>query len=210
MIRYARFLTLFVVALMAAGCSQSREHEHGASFLDVAQAAARQSDRVSAEELAGWLIEGRADFMLVDVRSPDEFGQGQIGDARNIPLVELVTEETLATLPTDRKIVLYSNGAENSAKAGVMLRLAGFDSLVVAGGYNAWQRRILNPDISAEEIDGESLQVTRQRAFACYFVGERSGAAAERPAADDMEFVPPVLETEEELAPLPPVKSEGC
>lgn len=205
---HLRVLPVFLLGLIAAGCGPSREHTHGMDFLDVAQAAARQSDRVSVEELAEWLIEGRADFVLIDVRSPEEFEQGQIGDARNIPLVELVAEETLDTLPGDRKLVLYSNGAENSAKAGVMLRLAGLDALVLAGGYNAWQQRILNPDIPAEEIDGESLQVTRQRAYACYFVGDRT--SAERPAAEDMEFVPPVFEAEEESAPLPPVKSEGC
>jgi len=204
-----RLFSVFLLGLMVAGCGPSREHTHGMDFADVAQAAARQSDRVSVEELAAWLVERRADFVLIDVRSPEDFEQGQIGDARNIPLTELVTDATLETLPADRKLVLYSNGAENSAKAGVMLRLAGLDALVLAGGYNAWQERILNPDITAEEIDGESLQVTQQRAYACYFVGDRAGAA-ERPAGDDVQFVPPVFEAEQEPAPLPPVKSEGC
>ena len=210
MIRVTRLLPVLVLALTTVGCGPSREHEHGASFLDVAQAAARQSDRVDVEELAGWLIENRGDFVLIDVRSPEDFELGQIGDARNVPLVELVTAGMLETLPADRKLVLYSNGAENSAKAAVMLRLAGFDARVLAGGYNAWQQRILNPDISAEEIDGESRQVTRQRAYACYFVGDRSEAGAARPAADDEQFVPPVFDTEEDLAPLPPPQQEGC
>jgi rhodanese-related sulfurtransferase len=209
MMSLTRFLAVAAIALAAGGCGHSQNHDHGVSFLDVAQAAARQSDRVSVEELAGWLIEERADFVLIDVRSPDDVEQGRIGDAENIPIVELVTAEALETLPTDRKIVVYSNGSENSAKASVLLRLAGFDSLVLAGGYNAWHARILNPDIPAEELDGESLQVSEQRAYACYFVGERSGAA-ERPEAGNVEFEPPVFDTEEEMAPLPPAKEEGC
>ena len=201
--------SLFVIsaALLVGACGPSSGGGDGATYLDVAQAAAREADRVSVEELARWLIEERQDFELIDVRSPEDVEQGRIGEARNIPIVELVTSEGLASLPTDRKVVLYSNGSENGAKAGVLLRLAGFDALVLTGGYNAWQQRILNPDIPLEELDGESLLVTEQRAFACYFVGERSGSSAERP---DVEFVPPVFEGEEELPPLPPATEEGC
>lgn len=210
MIVLKRSLLLMAAVLFLGACGQSRSGSDGASYLDIAQAAARQADRVSVEELARWLIEGRQDFMLIDVRSPEDVEQGQIGEARNIPIVELVTSDVLASLPTDRKLVLYSNGSENGAKAGVLLRLAGFDALVLTGGYNAWHRRILNPDIPLEELDGESLLVSEQRAFACYFVGERSGAGASRPDAADVEFVPPVFEGEEELPPLPPAKEEGC
>ena len=210
MMSLTRIWPVIAVALIAAGCGQPQDHGGDVSFLDVAQAAARQSDRVDVEELAGWLIEERGDFVLIDVRSSEDFDQGQIRDARNIPIVELVTRDVLDTLPRDRKVVLYSNGSETSAKASVMLRLAGFDAHVLAGGYNAWHARILNPDISAEELDGESLQVSEQRAYACYFVGERSGESAQRPEAQDVEFVPPVFETEDDLAPLPPAKEEGC
>lgn len=179
------------------------------SLVDVAQAAARQSDRVDVQELADWLIEGRQDFILVDVRAAADFDQGAIGEARNIPIAELVTDEILASLPTDRKIVVYSNGSENGAKAATLLRVAGLDAHVVTGGYNAWHARVLNPDISAEELDGESLQVSAQRAYSCYFVGDRGEGAAERPEAT---FVPPVFTEEEEFEdePLPPAGEESC
>lgn len=210
MIVLKRSFFLMATVLVLGACGQSRDGGEGATYLDVAQAAAREADRVSVEELAQWLIEERQDFELIDVRSPEDVEQGQIGEARNIPIVELVTSDGLASLPTDRKVVLYSNGSENGAKASVLLRLAGFDALVLTGGYNAWQQRILNPDIPLEELDGESLLVTEQRAFACYFVGERSGARAERPELESVDFVPPVFEGEEELPPLPPATEEGC
>ena len=159
------------VALIAA-CGQSDNAE--VSLADVAQAAARQDDRVSVEELAGWLIEGRGDFKLIDVRMPEDFETGRIADADNIPIAQIVTQDVLMSLPTDRMIIVYSNGSENAAKATVMLRLSGVDAHLLAGGYNAWHQRILNPEISADELDGESLQVSEQRALSCYFVGERS------------------------------------
>lgn len=194
--------------LVLAGCGGPSASDGQASLVDVAQAAARQSDRVSVRDLASWLIEERQDFVLIDVRPAADFERGAIGEARNIPIAELVTAETLAGLPTDRKILVYSNGSENGAKAATLLRIAGLDAHVVSGGYNAWHARVLNPDIPLEEVDGESLQVSEQRAYACYFVGDRGAGAASRP---DVEFVPPVF-TEEELddEPLPPAGAESC
>ena len=199
---------LLVLALTA--CSDAGQRGDLAAMADIAQAAARQSDRVEVEQLASWLIEERQDFTLIDVRAESDFAQGHIGAARHVPIAELFTADGLDALPADRTIVLYSNGSENGAKAAVLLRLAGFDAQLLVGGYNAWQQRILNPDIPAEEMDGESLLVSAQRAFACYFVGERSGAAAQRPDVGTVQFVPPVVEADEDLEPLPPTSEEGC
>jgi rhodanese-related sulfurtransferase len=197
--------------MLLGGCGQSPGSGDAQSFVDVAQSAARQDDRVNVEELAEWLIEGRKDFVLIDVRSPQDVEKGQISDAQNIPLARLVTRETMKSLPTDRKIIVYSNGSENAAKAAVMLRLSGLDAHLVTGGYNAWHRRILNPDISAEELDGESPQVSAQRAYSCYFVGDRGDGTAQRSEAAEP-FVPPVF-TEDQLdeaVPLPPPGEESC
>lgn len=181
----------------------------GVSMKDVAQAAARGEDRVSVHELATWLIEGRGDFVLVDVRLPDEFAGGAIDEAKNIPIAQLASEDSLAGLPRDRKVVVYSNGSENAAKAVVMLRLSGINGQVLVGGYNAWHGRILNPDITPEAVDGEALKVSEQRAYSCYFVGECAGATAAAAPAEP--FVPPVfVESEEEDALPPPAAEEGC
>ena len=203
-------ILLIAFAALLTACGQPSTPAGQVSFVDVAQAAARQEDRVSVEQLAEWLIEEREDFVLIDVRSRDEYAKAKIHDAENIPLAELVAGETIAGLPVDRKLVVYSNGSENAAKAATMLRLAGLDAHLVTGGYNAWHERILNPDIPAEELDGESPQVSAQRAYSCYFVGDRGDGSAERREAKP--FEPPVFEQQEQedVPPLPPVGEESC
>ena len=200
----ATLLSLSVASV--AACTPSGEST--VSMEAIAQAAARQDDRASVEDLATWLIEGRGDFQLIDVRTPEDFEAGSIGDAVNVPIAKIVSADTLASLPDDRMLLVYSNGSENAAKAAVMLRLAGFDAHLLVGGYAAWHEKILNPDISAAALDGESLEIAEQRAYACYFVGERSDAATFTPA-DSEPFVPPVFE-EEEFEELPPPVEEGC
>jgi len=199
----ATLLSLSVASVAACGPST----DSTPSMAGIAQAAARQDDRASVNELATWLIEGRDDFKLIDVRMPGDFESGSIGDAQNIPIAEIVSDDTLASLPTNRMLLVYSNGSENAAKAAVMLRIAGFDAHLLVGGYTAWHQKILNPDISAEALDGESLLVSEQRAYSCYFVGERSGAAKLPPSKP---FVPPVYEEIDELDDLPPPAEEGC
>ncbi len=201
-------LLLLLVVLLAA-CSPSNESD--VSLADVAYSAARQNDRVGVEELAGWLVEGRGDFKLVDVRSPLDFDKGSIAGAENIPIAELVSSDVLERLPADRMVLVYSNGSENAAKAAVMLRLSGLDANLLTGGYNAWQARILNPDISASALDGESLQVTKQRAYSCYFVGERSSSASRQHSDSSEPFVPPVFVEPEAFEELEaPPAAEGC
>ena len=195
-----------MVLASIAACGSSGEQ--GTSLTDVARAAAQQDDRESVEDLAGWLVEGRSDFKLVDVRSPEDFEKGSIVDAENIPLATIVSEDVLARLPSDRMVIVYSNGSENAAKAAVLLRLSGVDAHLLTGGYTVWQQRILNPDISAKELDGESLQVSKQRALSCYFVGERSELGAKRERQSSEPFVPPVFTEEEELALPPPTAGE--
>ena len=199
--------TLFTTMLaFVVACGPSDESD--VSLTEVARAAAQQDDRESVEDLANWLIEGRGDIKLIDVRAPEDFESGSIGDAENIPIAQIVTEDVLSRLPTDRMVIVYSNGSENAAKAAVLLRLSGIDAHLLAGGYNAWHKRILNPDISAEELDGESLQVSAQRALSCYFVGERSELGAKRKQETSAPFVPPVFIEDEELAAPPPAAGE--
>jgi hypothetical protein len=107
-----RLHTILLTALAAtlAACGQPPETGTRVSFMDVAQSAAREEDRISVEQLAEWLIEERKDFVLIDVRSRDDFASASIRDARNIPLAELVTSETIASLPSDRLYVQKGTG----------------------------------------------------------------------------------------------------
>ena len=73
-----KLLLLLPAAALLAACNPSAAPE--TALVDVAQAAARQTDRVSVEELAGWIIEGRQDFEIVDVRSATDFDSGHIGE----------------------------------------------------------------------------------------------------------------------------------
>ncbi len=162
--------------------------------------------------MADWIISRKQDYRLLDIRSKEEFDDGHIKHAEHIPLAKLLLPETLESLPQERKLVVYSNGSEQAAKASVMLRLAGFDAYLLLGGYNHWQERILNPDIPDEAADDETPQDALKRAVSCYFSTSGDQPVMKVRQIETKQpkgYTPPVLKPGGTGAGGPPVE-EGC
>jgi len=92
---------------------------------------------ISREELRQRLQEGA--MTLLDVRSPQEFAQGHLPGAINIPLEEL--EQRLAELAADQELVAYCRGpyCVLSQNAAALLRAKGFKVRRLDQGFTDWQ-----------------------------------------------------------------------
>jgi rhodanese-related sulfurtransferase len=78
--------------------------------------------------------------MVIDVRPPEEYVQGHIVGALNIPLDML--EEHLRELPRDREIIAYCRGpwCVLSYEAVARLRKAGVEARRLEDGLPEWRR----------------------------------------------------------------------
>jgi NADPH-dependent 2,4-dienoyl-CoA reductase/sulfur reductase-like enzyme/rhodanese-related sulfurtransferase len=74
--------------------------------------------------------------VLVDVRSPTEFADGHIPNARNIPLETL--RERLSELPLGRRIATYCKVGQRGYLASRILNQHGFNAFNISGGYTTW------------------------------------------------------------------------
>lgn len=72
---------------------------------------------------------------LVDVRTPEEFAEGHIAGARNVPVSELASR--LAELPRNVPVVVYCRSGGRSASAASQLAAAGF-RVSDLGPMSAW------------------------------------------------------------------------
>jgi rhodanese-related sulfurtransferase len=74
------------------------------------------------------------------MRPPEEYAQGHVAGALNIPLDTL--EQRLEELPRDREIVAYCRGpwCVLSYEAVARLRRAGIDARRMADGLPEWRR----------------------------------------------------------------------
>ena len=91
---------------------------------------------------ASTLLERARDGLVtvIDVRPPEEYVQGHIAGALNIPLEKLTTR--LAELPRDREIVAYCRGpwCVLSFEAVARLRDAGIQARRLENGLPEWRR----------------------------------------------------------------------
>ncbi len=197
-----------VAALTACGQQQESAKVDLQGLQEVAQGVARGETRLSVQTLSHRLIEGHQDFVLIDIRKPDAFTVGHIKGAENLPLAELMSEAKLAALPKERQLIVYSQGSSEAAAAAALLRLAGRTAVAVTGGFDAWDKQILHPQIPPVATVNEDATTAEKRAIACYFIGGK-GAPSEAPVYAPKPapaYVPPVT-----TAPPPKRhRGEGC
>lgn len=104
---------LFLLALFAA----FQRWSGGGERIDAASFADRPSDAV-----------------VVDVRTPDEYGTGHIAGAVNMNLFDDF-EERMAGFDRERPVYLYCASGGRSGRAASILERLGFETVVNAGGY---------------------------------------------------------------------------
>ena len=116
----------------------------GAVSDEAAEAAAGST--ISVVQLEHMLKErdnGQRDFVLVDVREPNEAEINHIPGAVLIPKGEFLNGNALAQLPGDKQIVMHCKTGVRSAETLAIVKGAGYaDAVHVGGGVAAWVDQI--------------------------------------------------------------------
>jgi adenylyltransferase/sulfurtransferase len=87
--------------------------------------------------------EGTRDFVLVDVREPNEYEINKIPGSVLIPKGDFLNGTALGELPSDKQVVLHCKSGVRSAECLAVLKGAGFaDAVHVGGGVAAWVNQV--------------------------------------------------------------------
>lgn len=167
-------------------------------------------DHVTPAELAAWIVEGRADYRLIDIRTDTEFSAYHIPTAENVPLSGLTEYPLLRT----EKIVLYSEGGIHSAQAWMLLRAQGYDGVyMLFGGLDAWKDEVLFPTLTADADPQQRAQFERAAAMAGFFGGQPRATDGVAEATSPVDL-PKLVAPPPSPGPATPVKKkkkkEGC
>lgn len=85
--------------------------------------------------------EGYRRAQLIDVREPQEFKNGHILGARNIPVTQM--KQRLIEMRPDKPVYLYCQGTARSVRAANLLRKNGYKDLnILQGGFKKWSGKI--------------------------------------------------------------------
>lgn len=89
------------------------------------------SDRLSSKEF----LQRRSgdDAVVIDVRTPNEYAQGHLADARNLDVMTPQFREEAGKLDADKTYYLYCRSGNRSGQAARIMREMGYDAYNVGG-----------------------------------------------------------------------------
>jgi glyoxylase-like metal-dependent hydrolase (beta-lactamase superfamily II)/rhodanese-related sulfurtransferase len=81
-------------------------------------------------------------LLVLDVRNPNEFNEGHVKDAMNLPLPEMVDVAQIASLEEDQNIYVHCAGGYRSVIAASLLKRQGYHNLRnITGGWSSIQEQ---------------------------------------------------------------------
>ena len=89
------------------------------------------------------LMEESEGYILLDVRTKEEYESGYIPGAINIPLSD-INENVVSSLPDkSRMILVYCRSGNRSRQASDKLSRLGYTNIIEIGGINSWKGEII-------------------------------------------------------------------
>jgi adenylyltransferase/sulfurtransferase len=120
-------------------------------FCGIPQAKAAEAQQqteipeITVTELKQLLDRGKNDFVLLDVRNPNEYQIAKIDGSVLIPLPDIEDGsaiERVRELTNGHRLIVHCKMGGRSAKALGILKQAGIDGTNVKGGIAAWSREV--------------------------------------------------------------------
>ena len=101
----------------------------------------RGTGGASVNTLEATMLMNKKDSLVLDVRAADEFSQGHILSARNIPLDELERRLKEIERYKEKPVIISCAVGNRSGSAASLLRKQGFTNVVnLSGGIAAWRQ----------------------------------------------------------------------
>jgi len=202
-----------LAVLLGAVAVFARPTPGGTVSLDPAELAVivqKEIDHVAPLDLADWIVAGRADFRLVDIRDERAFAEYHIPGAENVQLAQLPD----AGFARNEKIVLYSDGGIHSAQAWFLLKAKGYKRVyMLRDGLDGWKDQVLFPALTESPSPFQARRDEQLKRIATHFGGQaRTSSDAAAADAPQMIAMPTLQMPAAVAAPAAPKKKkkEGC
>ena len=89
------------------------------------------------------MMEEESDYIILDVRTPEEFSEKHIPGAINVPNETIGSEEIPELPDKDQLILVYCRSGNRSKQASDKLAALGYTNIVEFGGINDWPGEVV-------------------------------------------------------------------
>jgi len=124
--------------------------------------------KVNADELADWIIIGKYDYRLIDLRDSEKYNSYNIPGSENISTREILDSD----LMRNEKIVLYSNEETVAAQSWFLLKADKFKNVyILEGGLKCWEDQVLFPKLPVEPTKEQLILFAKKKEVSKFFGG---------------------------------------
>lgn len=99
--------------------------------------------QISMDEAVS-MMEQESGYVILDVRTPEEFSEGHIPDAINVPNENIGTDEIPELPDKEQLIMVYCRSGRRSKEAAKKLAALGYTNIVEFGGIIDWKGDIVS------------------------------------------------------------------
>ena len=137
-------LLLLLIVFGITACNKVDDKQEGESEGPVEEKITYEC--ISQEE-AKRLMESENDYIILDVRTQEEYDSGYIPNAICIPNESITTEPPAELLKKDQLILVYCRSGNRSKQAAQKLVEMGYTNVKEFGGINTWDGEIVTPKV---------------------------------------------------------------
>ena len=141
-------IILVAVSLIALSMKEKKENKIIVSAEEVHKVISAGNYFFDPEQLEKDLNSNETNFIIIDLRSPDQFLADHIEGAINIPFQRILDSENADYFKDEKIKIVYTNDESKSAEVWVLLEQLGYEEVyVLKGGFNYWVDKIKKKDL---------------------------------------------------------------
>ena len=125
-----KLIFLFLSVMMLTACGQDKENDQGAVYVNITAEEAKQ------------IMDSEERYIILDVRTREEYEQGHIPGAILIPDTEIEAKAEEALTDKDQLILVYCRSGRRSKIAAEALVELGYTNIKEFGGIIDWPYEI--------------------------------------------------------------------
>ena len=125
-----KWIPILIALLLLSGCAAQIQKEQSYRQINMDEAIA--------------MMEAESDYIILDVRTPEEFSEKHIPGAINIANETIGSEEIPELPDKDQLILVYCRSGNRSKQASEKLVALGYTNIVEFGGINDWPGEVVS------------------------------------------------------------------